>query len=294
VELQPRAAGRWIQRSRAASRFGNYWNLNFNTGTQRQVQDDRLTRGGPSAINPGGTFWNINGGTDQRKAIWINGFGNHNWNAAGGWSNNGGITVNLKPSPRLTLSTGPQWSRFRQIAQYVTTITDAEARSTYGSRYVFGTMDQTQLSMTTRVTAVLSPTVSVQVFAQPLLAAGDYTHLKELARPRTFDFLDYQAAGLPISRDPSSRKYTVDPDGASGVASTFTFDDPDFSLRSLRLNAVFRWEMKPGSTLYAVWTRLQEDKTNPGPFALGNDARAMFGAPGDDVFLVKIAYWIGR
>ena len=274
--------------------FRNYWNLNFNTGTQRQVQDDRLTRGGPSAINPGGTFWNVNGGTDQRKSIWINGFGNHNWNAAGGWGNNGGVTVNLKPSPRLTLSTGPQWSRFRQIAQYVTTITDAEATSTYGSRYVFGTMDQTQLSMTTRVTAVLSPTVSVQVFAQPLLAAGDYTHLKELARPRTFEFLDYQAAGLPISRDPSSRKYTVDPDGASGAASTFTFDDPDFSLRSLRLNAVFRWEMKPGSTLYAVWTRLQEDKTNPGPFALRHDARTMVGAPGDDVFLVKIAYWIGR
>src|SRR4030095_2510493 len=109
----------------------------------------------------------------------------------------------------LTLSTGPQWSRFRQIAQYVTTVTDATAISTYGSRYVFGTLDQTQLSMTTRVTAVLSPTVSVQVFAQPLLAAGDYTHLKELARPRTFDFLDYQSVGLPIDRDPASRIYTV-------------------------------------------------------------------------------------
>ena len=274
--------------------FRNYWFLNFNTGTQRKVLDDRLTRGGPSATNPGGVFWNINGGTDQRKWIWLNGFANHNWNSAGGWGNNGGLTVNLKPSPRLTLSTGPQWSRFRQVAQYVTTISDSTATSTQGSRYVFGTLDQTQLSMTTRVTAVLSPTISVQVFAQPLLAAGDYTHLKELARPRTFDFLDYQAAGLPFSRDPLSRKYTVDPDGDFNAAPTFTFDDPDFSLRSLRLNAVFRWELKPGSTLYGVWTRQQEDKTNPGPFALGRDARAMFGAPGDDVFLVKIAYWIGR
>jgi Domain of unknown function (DUF5916)/Carbohydrate family 9 binding domain-like len=274
--------------------FRNYWFLNLNGGTQRKTFDDRLTRGGPSATNPGGTFWNINGGTDQRKWIWFNGYGNHNRNPAGGWGNNGGLTVNLKPSPRLTLSTGPQWSRFRQIAQYVTTITDATATPTYGSRYLFGTLDQTQLSMTTRVTAVLSPTVSVQVFMQPLLAAGDYTHLKELARPRTFDFLDYAAAGLPISRDPASRVYTVDPDGESGSAPTFTFDDPNFNLRSLRLNAVFRWEMKPGSTLYGVWTRQQQDSANPGPFALGHDARAMFAAPGDDVFLVKIAYWIGR
>jgi hypothetical protein len=29
-------------------------------------------------------------------------------------------------------------------------------------------------------------------------------------------------------------------------------------------------------------------------FAPGRDARALFGARGDDVFLVKMAYWLGR
>jgi hypothetical protein len=29
-------------------------------------------------------------------------------------------------------------------------------------------------------------------------------------------------------------------------------------------------------------------------FVPGRDARALFGANGDDVFLVKIAYWLGR
>ena len=74
----------------------------------------------------------------------------------------------------------------------------------------------------------------------------------------------------------------------------FTFDNPDFNLKSLRLNTVFRWEMKPGSTFYAVWTRQQEDDSRAGQFALGRDARGVFSAPGDDVFLVKIAYWLGR
>ena len=36
----------------------------------------------------------------------------------------------------------------------------------------------------------------------------------------------------------------------------------------LRLNAVFRWEIRPGSTFYAVWTRQQEDTRDPGSFAL--------------------------
>jgi hypothetical protein len=87
--------------------------------------------------------------------------------------------------------------------------------------------------------------------------------------------------------------YTADPDGA-GVASPFTFEDPDYNFKSLRLNAVFRWEMKPGSNFYVVWTRQQQDLTNPGHFAPARDARAMFTAPGDDIILFKLSYWLGR
>jgi hypothetical protein len=158
---------------------------------------------------------------------------------------------------------------------------------------VFGSLDQTQVSMTTRVTAVLSPTISLQVFAQPLIAAGDYTRFKELARPRTFSFNEYAASGSSILLDPVTNDYAIDPDG-NGAAPPFTFSNPNFNLRSLRLNAVFRWEMKPGSALYVVWTRQQQDDANPDRFTFGRDARAMLTAPGNDVFLVKVAYWLGR
>lgn len=57
---------------------------------------------------------------------------------------------------------------------------------------------------------------------------------------------------------------------------------------------MFRWERRPGSNFYAVWTRQQQDFSNPGVYSPGRDFRAMFGAPGDDVILFKIAYWIGR
>jgi hypothetical protein len=65
-------------------------------------------------------------------------------------------------------------------------------------------------------------------------------------------------------------------------------------LWSLRVNAVFRWELKPGSTFYAVWTRQQQDAANPGDFSMGRDVAALFSSPGDDIVLVKLAYWIGR
>jgi hypothetical protein len=194
----------------------------------------------------------------------------------------------------FSVSTGPEWTRLRTVAQYVETEADPTAVATYGERQVFGQLEQTELSLTTRVNLILSPTISLRVFAQPLISNGDYVDFKELGAPRTFDFLRYGIEGRTLDFDAADGSYRVDPDGSLGAAAPFSFDDPDFSLRSLRLNAVFRWEIKPGSSFYAVWTRQQQDTSDPGRFAFSRDARRLWSAPGDDVFLVKIAYWIGR
>jgi hypothetical protein len=85
----------------------------------------------------------------------------------------------------------------------------------------------------------------------------------------------------------------VDPDGA-GPSSSFSFDDPDFNLKSLRLNAVLRWEFKPGSTLYAVWTQEREDTGHPSEFRFSRDAATLVSTPSNDVFLVKLTYWMGK
>jgi hypothetical protein len=272
-------------------RFLNYWNLNLNAGTNQETLSDRLTRGGPLAISPAGSFLNVNGNTDSRKVVSFGAFTQFNGCDCEAWNRSWGVTVNYKPSSRLTINTGPQWNRQRQAAQYITTVTDPTATSTYGSRYVFGGLNQTQLTLQTRVTALLTPKMSLTLFAQPLLATGDYTAFKELAAPRTFDFIRYGTPGHALSFDGTT--YTVSPDDSAG-APQFTFDNPDFNFKSLRVNAVLRWELKPGSTFYAVWTRQQVDSENPGNFTLGRDMKALFKAPGDDVFLVKMAYWIGK
>jgi hypothetical protein len=158
---------------------------------------------------------------------------------------------------------------------------------------VFAGIDQWQLTMTTRTNVIFSPHLSLQVYMQPLLATGDYSGFKELARPRTLDFLRYGDDASTLSLDAASHTYTADPDGP-GAAPAFTFTNPDYNFKSLRVNAVFRWELRPGSNFYVVWTRQQQDFSNPGVFSPGRDARAMFGARGDDVVLFKVAYWIGR
>ena len=49
--------------------LNNYTDLNTGMGLMRRVQDDRLTRGGPSATNPSGGFWYSNVNSDQRKPV---------------------------------------------------------------------------------------------------------------------------------------------------------------------------------------------------------------------------------
>ena len=279
--------------AQARATFLNYWEAGVALFAGRRSLDDRLTRGGPIAMSPRGI--DVNGwvNTDGRKRLSLNINAGIRDDAADGWGRSLGVTFNFKPSDRLTLSTGPDWNRSYGVAQYVQSVADPTATSTFGGRYVFGGIDQWQLTMTTRANVIFSPHASLQVFMQPLLATGDYSGFKELALPRTYDFLRYGTDIGSLSFDPSTRLYTADPDGA-GAAAPFTFSDPDYNFKSLRLNAVFRWEMKPGSNVYVVWTRQQQDLRYPGDFAPARDARAMFTAPGDDVILFKVSYWLGR
>jgi hypothetical protein len=271
----------------------NYWRVNGCAGYALRTLQDDLTRGGPVAENPQSHWANLFLSTDGRKWLSFEGGGSHERNERGGYNHFGDISVNVKPLASLSISTGPSFSRSRNLAQYVGTEDDATAVATFGQRYVFGTIDQTQLTLQTRVNWILNPHVSVQVYMQPLVATGTYGDFKELAKPGTFEFRHYGSAGSFLSYDASGRSYRVDAD-AFGPSAPFTFDNPDFNFKSLRLNAILRWEFRPGSTLYAVWTEQRQDDSFPGDFRAGRDLSRLFAAKSDDVFLVKLTYWIGR
>jgi hypothetical protein len=71
-------------------------------------------------------------------------------------------------------------------------------------------------------------------------------------------------------------------------------DNPDFNVRSLRGTAVMRWEYRPGSTLYFVWTQVREGFDNFGTFDFSRDRSALFRDRPTNVFQVKATYWLGR
>ncbi len=79
-----------------------------------------------------------------------------------------------------------------------------------------------------------------------------------------------------------------DADGAADL----TFTDRDFNLRSLRSTAVLRWEYRPGSTIFVVWQHQQVDRASLGDFDVSRDFNALFGAPSDDVIIIKANVWL--
>ena len=271
--------------------FLNYWFMNTCGSYAPAALDDQLTRGGAMAVNPRSRSVSGFLSTDSRKWISAQVNGGHDSNTVGGWSNNGELTVNLKPLPSLSISTGPSISGSRNLAQHIQTETDAYAVATFGERYVFGTIDQTQVTLTTRVNYVMTPRASLQVFMQPLLATGNYRNFGNwppLARSIFTSRCDGRRDRIRFRR-PDARWI---PTGRPVVVIFVRRSGFQFEIVAVERRAA--WEFRPGSTLYAVWTQQREDSSHPSEFRFSRDAATLVSTPSNDVFLVKLTHWLGR
>jgi hypothetical protein len=276
----------------------NFWNFNTFYIYRPDLLDDRLLRGGPTVEKPGVNVIGTNFSSDSRGRIIVRGFGEYARNRLGGWGRSAGAGITWRPAPNATVTFAPNLNMSRSLLQYVRRFTDPTATDFYGSRHVLAAIDQKQVILETRLSWTFSPTTSFELFAQPLLASGDYFDFKEYDAPRTGDFSVYgrdrgtiTEVGAPSPGSPSN--VVIDPDG-NGPATTMEFSNPDFNFRSLRGNAVFRWEFRPGSVMYVAWAHARSASLSQGDFRFGRDFTGMFENVPDNVFLVKASFWVPR
>ena len=178
------------------------------------------------------------------------------------------------------------------MAQFVQTESDPTATQTYGARYIFGTLDQTSISLDTRLNWTFSPKLSLQLYLQPFVVSGSYRDLKELRQPRTYEFDVYGKHTGTIQYVDSTNTYAIDPDGA-GPAASFSVDNPNFNFRSLLGNAVLRWEYRPGSAIFLVWQQSRSETQPFGDFDFSRDFKALLDNGPENVVAVKATYWLG-
>jgi hypothetical protein len=271
----------------------NYWFLSSFWIHRFNVLDDHQTRGGPVVGRPGFDLVQLNLSTDQRQALVVQSNPSALRTAEGAHQYEVNLAVTWRPASNVSVSLAPSYSYGESRAQYVTKVGDPTATAFYGVRYVFSDLYRRDLAMETRLNITFTPTLTLELYAQPFVSGAQYGHLKEYAAPRALDKLIYgQDIGTLTVRGTDPRVFVVDPDGG-GPAASFEVTDPSFTLRSLRGNVVLRWEYRPGSTLFLVWTQDRSSELSDGLVDLGRDVSAVFSGAGRNIFLVKLNYWLG-
>lgn len=267
----------------------SFWGMNGGLNHDRPIWSVTALRGGPAIREAASTNLWTNFYSDSRKPVQASiGFG--------GRREQGTTTANTWVEPYVRVRAGTQadvsigtaWQRYRRAAQYVT-----RKEVNGNNEYVFSELDQTTVALMARVNYTFSPTLSLQLYAQPFISAGRYRDYARVDDPRAraFDDRFQRFAPAQLSYDAGDETYAVDLD--TNGTTDFRFDNPDFNVRELRSNAVLRWEYRRGSTLYLVWSQGRDAEGTDGSFRFGEDVRGLFGARPRNVLLVKGSWWVG-
>jgi len=241
--------------------FTNDWAVFMGGGQMASVYDDRELRTFSAARKqylriPTGR-WAFMGVDSPPNLPWVlNLQWNHVWRE-GGPKDELQIIQTYKPSPRVEI---------RAETSHTLVAGELHWLETQGSTPIVGMRKLSKLDQVLRVAYAFSPTFTVQVFSQWLAANWVFREL---------------------------HSYVDDNTLAPGASSTVPLAS---SARLWNVNLITRWEFRPGSSLYVVFTHgaatneLINDRATISP---RRDLSLMRHLPSDDVAQVKFS-WMFR
>jgi hypothetical protein len=267
--------------------FANKWNLHAQVEREGKALSVNLLRGGPGVYIYGRTNQDYFLSTDEAKKLTFSaGYENtlsddrisksHEFQAGFLWK----ITNSLQFSPEVS------FDKSLDDYQYISTniLEDQEY-------YLLGRLNRETFALTLRIDYAITPELTIQYYGSPYISMGRYSSFKTLADETAKDpedvFHTYTEDELKYNS--GSRTYEVY--NGANPEPVMTFANPDFNFREFRSNLVARWEYRPGSVLYLVWTQNRissEDITNDD---LGYNFSSLFGEPAENVFMLKFIYW---
>jgi hypothetical protein len=173
-------------------------------------------------------------------------------------------SLQIRLSARTTPSIGMSYSRNKDNTQFFGNVVDHGGVT----HYTFAHLDQTTVGLTFRLDYTATPTLTLQIYANPFVSKGTYSDVREVVNPHADKYAD-----------------RFGPYALNGDAG-------GFDVRQFNSSTVLRWEYRPGSSLYLVWTQGRQNFV-PGSDLppLSNDYDQLFKAHPANTFLVKAVHW---
>lgn len=242
-------------------RFKNFWIATADLYRYDVRFEDRLAGDGTAVQRPSANGLDVSLNTDPRRALAASLATETLVFPVGGSFTLTG-NVRYQPVPRFELQLLPQL-----------TVASGDPKLVAGGRaageYVFGDLRARAVGATLRSSYAFTNRLTLQLYGQVLGVSKHYTNFRSFAidpaAPRpVIRFEDMMPADAPPSRDSAAT--------------------------NLNVNAVLRWEFRPGSTLFLVYSRFQAPD-----LVLDGDAKLDFGAlrngPATDAIRLKLSYY---
>lgn len=262
----------------------NKWQIFTNVIRESDHLDMRLLRGGPAMFVQGWWHNMIRISTDDSRRL-AGGLRTHAHRYDDRISKIFDINpfATWKATNVVRLVADINLSNSTNAVQYISTISAGDRDA-----FMLGELVRNTLGMTVRFDVAMTPELTLQYYANPYISVGRYAHIKKVVLPRAqhggeqFHLFNDEALRF-VTQDNS---YAVDDNGR-----TLLFSNPDFDYRAFRSNLVARWEFRPGSTFFLVWTHGRSQYDNVRSPSLNDGLRTLFAAAAENVFLLKFNYW---
>jgi Domain of unknown function (DUF5916)/Carbohydrate family 9 binding domain-like len=268
--------------------FKNNWQANTSLTWNPYDVSNNALRGAGALRKPSGIGWSANINSDYRKRFYagLNFF--KFWGTGGviGF-NSVGVSFTVVPINSLNINLSANYDNsWRKQDQFVQNVTYNNT-----TRTIVGQLKQQTIRFTGRLNFNITPDLTIQYYGQPFLTRPTYQQFAYVINPlaNKYDdrFKPYTASQISYNNG----TYAVD-ENNDGLTD-YSFSKPDFNFVQFRSNMVVRWEYRPGSELFLVWSEGNTadafgELNTPIFQSLFNNAFS--GGNARNIFLVKWTY----
>ncbi len=269
--------------------FTNFWSAGGGLTYELKDISSKALFGGPLLRRAGGysPWFYIN--SDERKSFTY-GTSFFGFRSTGG--DKGAVAVDgfnvftrYQPTDALSLSLGLNYFQQDRAIQNV-----SFAEYNGQDRFITARIEQKTLNFNLRINYSITPNMTFEYWGQPFISRGNYSEFKFITDPLATTFTDRFElfSENQIFAEETGDYFNIDENGDS--LTDYGFSNPDFNFLQFRSNLVFRWEYRPNSEIFLVWTNGTTNSGDPEKGLFPSLSEDLFAQQGNSIFLFKVTY----